>query len=234
MAKNTDIKQRYRKQRKRIQAYIRNYTSMGYQFKDFTMPKIPKKITEASIRRLEKITSDKLKLKREFLDLRTGEILRGKKLINFEKENRPYLREIRELVKEYWEDFEKQERDKGRGEQKGEGGGGGGIEEEEDIPEYYDTVIEGLKSQMLEYPERLAKLFIHAVDDIIKEYGKKKFVDALQNMNYQWYEYMTVLHYPSGEAVEAYSSDIISLIPFVSDEQKAELEKAFNEESWSG
>ena len=47
----SDVKQAYRKERQRIQRQINRMTKRGYYVPEL-LPKIPKKITEASVRRL--------------------------------------------------------------------------------------------------------------------------------------------------------------------------------------
>jgi hypothetical protein len=52
-------------------------TNRGYDVPEL-LPKIPKKITEASVRRLKKITTEKLYKESRFIDFETGEILTSK------------------------------------------------------------------------------------------------------------------------------------------------------------
>lgn len=49
------VKEEYKKERRRIQSFLRKAEKRGYQF-DFELPQIPKKITRASVARLQKIT----------------------------------------------------------------------------------------------------------------------------------------------------------------------------------
>lgn len=70
------LKESYRKQRKRILQFIKRAESRGYVF-NFELPKKPKRITEASVRRLQKITPKKLYEKSKAVDFNTGEILSG-------------------------------------------------------------------------------------------------------------------------------------------------------------
>lgn len=74
MSKKSDLKKQYMRERKRIQNYINKNTKQGYKF-DYTLPAIPKKITQSSINKLAKITPSKLKSKAQFydIDLDTGE-----------------------------------------------------------------------------------------------------------------------------------------------------------------
>lgn len=67
----------YRRERQRIQRQINRMTNRAYDVPDL-LPKIPKKITEASVRRLKKITTEKLYKESRFIDIETGEILTSK------------------------------------------------------------------------------------------------------------------------------------------------------------
>ena len=69
--------QAYRRERQRIQRQINRMTNRSYDVPDL-LPKIPKKITEASVRRLKKITTEKLYKESRFIDIETGEILTSK------------------------------------------------------------------------------------------------------------------------------------------------------------
>ena len=76
-SKLTHTQQAYRKERQRIQRQINRMTKRGYDVPEL-LPKIPKKITEASVRRLKKLTTEKLYKKSRFIDIKTGEILTSK------------------------------------------------------------------------------------------------------------------------------------------------------------
>ena len=69
----------YRKQRRRIQSFVRKAEKRGYIFSENIIPAIPKKITAASIRRLENITPEKLYKKAAYVSQLTyGEIVKAK------------------------------------------------------------------------------------------------------------------------------------------------------------
>lgn len=76
-SKLTPIQQEYRRERQRIQRQINRMTNRAYDVPDL-LPKIPKKITEASVRRLKRITTEKLYKESRFIDIETGEILTSK------------------------------------------------------------------------------------------------------------------------------------------------------------
>ena len=60
MSKKDILKKEYYKNRTRIQRFVRSAEKRGYTFEENVLPKIPKRITEGSVRRLEKITPDYL------------------------------------------------------------------------------------------------------------------------------------------------------------------------------
>lgn len=76
-SKLTPTQQEYRRERQRIQRQINRMTNRGYDVPEL-LPKIPKKITEASVRRLKNLTTEKLYKESRFIDIETGEILTSK------------------------------------------------------------------------------------------------------------------------------------------------------------
>lgn len=76
-AKQADIEKRYKKERNRILRYMATKRKQGYEWFDFSVPKIPKHITEGSVRRLQKITADVLIRKSAHPDPETGESIAG-------------------------------------------------------------------------------------------------------------------------------------------------------------
>lgn len=78
----------YRRNRRRIQSTIYRYRKQGLEV-NFELPKIPKNITAASVRRLEKITPKTIQEKTRGVDYSTGEIVsyfRAKKILNKKSE----------------------------------------------------------------------------------------------------------------------------------------------------
>lgn len=69
--------QAYRRERQRIQRQINRMAKRGYDVPQL-LPKIPKLITQASVRRLKRITTEKLYKESRFIDFETGEILTSK------------------------------------------------------------------------------------------------------------------------------------------------------------
>lgn len=86
-SKLTPTQQEYRRERQRIQRQINRMTKRGYDVPEL-LPKIPKKITDASVRRLKKITTEKLYKESRFIDFETGEILTSKEGQELERSRR--------------------------------------------------------------------------------------------------------------------------------------------------
>lgn len=75
--KLTPIQQQYRKERRRIQNAMNRLEKQGYVLPEDLLPSIPKKVTQASINRLKKITSESIYKKSKKLDFETGEAIPG-------------------------------------------------------------------------------------------------------------------------------------------------------------
>lgn len=70
--KPSKLQTEYRKQRRRVQNLIASYRRKGYDVQ-FELPAIPKRITQASVRRLVKITPKTVQEKTYGIDYETGE-----------------------------------------------------------------------------------------------------------------------------------------------------------------
>lgn len=70
--KSSKLQSEYRKQRRRVQNLIASYRRKGYDVQ-FELPAIPKKITQASVRRLAKIKPETVQEKTYGIDYETGE-----------------------------------------------------------------------------------------------------------------------------------------------------------------
>lgn len=75
--KLTPIQHQYRKERRRIQNAMNRLDKQGYVLPEDLLPSIPKKVTQASINRLKKITSESIYKKSKKLDFETGEAIPG-------------------------------------------------------------------------------------------------------------------------------------------------------------
>ena len=82
----SDAEKAYNKQIKRIRQFVRRAERRGYIFPETIIPQKPKKITQASVRRLQSITSARMYKKAEYMDYSTGELISGTKARKAEKQ----------------------------------------------------------------------------------------------------------------------------------------------------
>lgn len=73
------VRREYDKQRKRVRDFIRRAEKRGYYFDEGILPPIPKRVTRASVRRLEQLTPDALYKKSIWVDIETGEFISGRR-----------------------------------------------------------------------------------------------------------------------------------------------------------
>lgn len=88
-AKQQAINKAYTKERNRLKSFVRRAEKRGYSFPDTLIPSIPKRKTEASIRKLKKLTKDVLYSKATYGgEAAFGEIVSGKEGLNLERKLR--------------------------------------------------------------------------------------------------------------------------------------------------
>ena len=88
-AKQQAINKAYAKERNRIKSFLRRASKRGYQFPEDIIPAIPKRKTEASIRRLKKLTKDVLYEKAIYGGSASyGEVVSAKEGLKLEREAR--------------------------------------------------------------------------------------------------------------------------------------------------
>lgn len=75
--KKAEIEQAYRKERKRIQQFIRRAKKRGYVFEENVLPDKPKKVTQASVNRLKKLTPQVLYSKSRAIGATSLKIVKG-------------------------------------------------------------------------------------------------------------------------------------------------------------
>lgn len=86
--KTSEIERQYRKERQRIQRQIKRLENRGYLTPDSVLPSIPKRITAASVRRLNKIDLTSLYSKSRYVDQSTGEVVSGLQGRKLERQSR--------------------------------------------------------------------------------------------------------------------------------------------------
>lgn len=83
--KRVTLKQKYQAQRNRIINFIRRAEKRGFYFDEDILPKIPKRITKQSVRRLEKLDAESLYKKSIWVNLETGEFMSGPRRVERER-----------------------------------------------------------------------------------------------------------------------------------------------------
>lgn len=88
-AKQQAINEAYAKERNRVKSFVRRTEKRGYRFPESMIPSIPKRKTEASIRKLKKLTKEVLYSKATYGGEATfGEIVSGKEGLKLERQLR--------------------------------------------------------------------------------------------------------------------------------------------------
>lgn len=88
-AKQQAINKAYAKERNRIKSFVRRAEKRGYSFPESLIPSIPKRKTEASVRKLKKLTKDVMYSKAIYGSEATyGEIVSGKEGLKIERQLR--------------------------------------------------------------------------------------------------------------------------------------------------
>jgi hypothetical protein len=88
-AEQQAINKAYAKERNRVRSFVRRAEKRGYSFPESMIPSIPKRKTEASIRKLKKITKEVLYSKAYYGgEATSGEIVSGKEGLKLERQLR--------------------------------------------------------------------------------------------------------------------------------------------------
>lgn len=88
-AKQQAINKAYAKERNRVKSFVRRAEKRGYSFPESIIPAIPKRKTEASIRKLKKLTKEMLYSKASYGgEATSGEIVSGKEGLKLERQLR--------------------------------------------------------------------------------------------------------------------------------------------------
>lgn len=88
-AKQQAINKAYAKERNRIKSFVRRAEKRGYRFPESIIPSIPKRKTEASVRKLKKLTKDVMYSKATYGgEASYGEIVSGKEGLKLERKLR--------------------------------------------------------------------------------------------------------------------------------------------------
>ena len=214
--KQTPAERAYSKQVKRIKQFISRAEKRGYQFSEDVLPKRPKRVTQASVRKLAKLTPEKLYKKAVYGGLSSeGEIVPGIEGVKLERslrakksaETRKYR--LAEPVQEPTNTP--------------------GFVPPENLLEFgiSNVIVQNFKSQILHFPKEIADKIIALINTLVSDQGIDDVAYSLQHMPMQFYEYINRQGYDSNAAIQEFSSALIEYLPNASDGYKADLMDAF-------
>lgn len=111
----TQAEQQYKKELRRIKQFIRRAEKRGYRFEEDIIPKQPKRITQASVRNLQKRNADYLYKKATAISEDTGKIISGEQKRKEENKKRSQraaeTRERRRKAQEWKRQIDRQMED---------------------------------------------------------------------------------------------------------------------------
>lgn len=216
MRGNKQVITEYRKQRRRIQSFLRRAEKRDFIIPDNILPKIPKNITTASVRRLQKLTAEALYRKIEYLDKETGEIQTGRQGL---KTRRAKSKSQRNTVTSLPFTDSKPIKDR-------------------DLKNFevmqadaFDrTIISNWKSYVLGFPPSISVKLLGWINALIFENGEESVATMLEEAPAELRDYLTRLGYDSDTAVEEYCADLINYLPDVSEQYKSDFMELFENE----
>lgn len=166
MTKKEILKKQYKKERNRIQSATSRYTRQGFLV-ETPLPPIPKNITQASINKLKKITTAKIRSELIKVDYETGEI------IGYTRSKREE-REIKRKQKKIREDFDNTTVKSDSNYDIA------GNAQKNSLPNFSDIIISNFSSQMSLFNESAIELINTWLSNLIAQEGKDFVADMLQ------------------------------------------------------
>lgn len=214
--KQTPAERAYSKQVKRIKQFIRRAEKRGYQFSEDVLPQRPKRVTQASVIKLAKLTPEKLYQKAVYGGLASeGEIVPATEGIKLERS----LRAKKAAETRKYKLAEPTQ----------EATNTPAFEPPENLLEFgiSNVIVKNFKSQILHFPKEIAGKIIALINTLVSEQGIEDVAYSLQHMPMQFYEYINRQGYDSNAAIQEFSSALIEYLPNASDGYKKDLMDAF-------
>ncbi len=209
-------KEQYKKLRKNIQNQIKYYKDKGFLVEN-EMPNIPKRVTKASVRKLEKYKSSFKKL--NFIDVETGE--KGK----LDKLKRERKKEYKKAEEDFWTgNAEKTEYNN--------------TEQESSYDDYIkfsDSVIAEYRRQISKFPDKVASIVLTKLDEAIKKSGKDAVAYRLQYSNISISEYLNNvgLFGDSIQAILEYCDAMFGDLPGMDKQSRLQISDILDSESYN-
>lgn len=218
--KQTPAERAYSKQVKRIKQFMRRAEKRGYQFSENVLPQKPKRVTQASVRKLAKLTPEKLYQKATYGGLASyGEIVPGTEGVKLERSLR--AKKSAETRK-YRLAEPKQEPTNTKGFIPPEN-----ISEDES---FFDAVvITGFKAHVRQFNEHASNLLLSWLDRILATND----VHDVATMLNDGAEAGLIINYQivySQDKLTQYMSEMLDYLPEAGELFKAEMMDAMEEE----
>lgn len=218
--KQTPAERAYSKQVKRIKQFISRAEKRGYQFSDNVLPQRPKRVTQASVKKLAKITPEKLYQKAVYGGLATyGEIVPAIEGLKLERSLRA---KKSAQTRKYRLTHPKQQPTNTSG-----------FEPPENISEdatFFDAVvISGFRSHVRQFNERASNLLLSWLDKILST-NDAHDVAIMLNDGAEAGLIVTYQIVYSQDKLTQYMSEMLNYLPEAGPLFKAEVMDALEEE----
>lgn len=224
----------YRKKRKLLMQRVRRMRERGFEIPDEVIPKIPKKITLGSVRRLERLTTQEIAKKSTYYDVETGEVVEGRKALAHrrraaaEKATATRRRNARSAQARSLKEDEEE------GEEPSYSTPSASLKtvprkEETNAPRFADVVIDNWYKQMSPYAGKgMYSVLVQWMDSIIQEHGKEDVAEMLQKGAAAGYIITPKVTYSDAACMD-YISGIIDYLPEAGELTKQDIMEQVNE-----
>ena len=220
--KQAQLEKEYRKQRRRVQQAIRRAEKSGYITTKEVLKNKPKKITQASINALAKITPETIRKKSVLVNLETGEQVKKTKenIKSVTKKNRHIVKQQAQQQAQQQSQQVQQQQQQARQ-----------LSDQEKIS---DVIYDNFLASLDNVPLKAKVKFLAKIEKLVEQFGQVAFTNALQEMPHDFFELLQRMNYDSDQASNEYASTLIVLIKnllFLSDAEVQELEDIYDSES---
>lgn len=209
--KSSAVQRAYTAQRRRIQNLMSSYRRKGYDVQ-FQLPSIPKRITPASVRRLQRITPEVVRKQTFGVDYETGE------QITYEKAQKQYAAERRAYREQIAQEAQRQKDISTQIE----------LERRAITPSISTVIISNFRYHISFYPEKARDIISKWLSEQILAYGEAAVAKMLQESNDagMW---LTPKEAYSDELVREMLSNMLDFLD-ISDEEKQTILDEVDEE----
>lgn len=193
----------YNKQVRRIKNFIKRAEKRGYEFSEDILPKTPKRVTKQAIKRLENLKPKQLYAKAEFLDTSTGEMLKGTK--------------GRQLERQRASEKARQTRQRNKSKKK----------KPKTTLKAEDVILNNFYEYLKTFPVKLTARISQFVKKLEKEIGRNEVATALQNMPMKFHEILAMVNYSSDQADALFCTQLLEYLPNASEQYKKDAMEQF-------